>query len=73
MTSRRSPGVVRDAIVAYLRSVHPEARHIAEIHAAVCKRAGNDVPKSSVRSYLRLNTPKMFTRTGRGLYKMSKK
>lgn len=73
MTERRSPGVVRDAITAYLRSAHPEARDVRDIHAAVIAGVGSDVPASSVRSYLRLNTPRLFIRTGRGRYKLSSK
>lgn len=29
-----------------------------------------DVPASSVRSYLRLNTPRLFVRDGRGVYRL---
>jgi site-specific DNA-methyltransferase (adenine-specific) len=43
-----------------------------EIHAAVEKAIGSDVPKSSVRSYLRLNTPKLFSNPSRGTYGLRK-
>jgi hypothetical protein len=62
MVDRRSPGVVRDAITNYLRDQTAGAS-LGEIHQAVCEQLGEDVPASSVRSYLRLNTPEIFTRT----------
>ncbi len=40
-----------------------------EILDAVKTRVG-DVPASSIRSYLNLNTPKIFERTGRGRYRL---
>ena len=61
MATRRSPGVVRDAIMNYLRSRGGDAS-TSEIHEAVCRQLGEEVPASSVRSYLRLNTPATFTR-----------
>jgi hypothetical protein len=67
VATRRKPGVVRDAILAVLRK--GEA-HLDEIHLAVEKQLNSTVPKSSVRSYLRLNEGTTFTRTGRGRYKM---
>jgi hypothetical protein len=73
MTERRSPGVVRDAITTYLGGVYPEARDVRDIHAAVNIAVGSEVPASSVRSYLRLNTPRLFMRIGRGQYKLSSK
>lgn len=66
---RRRPGQVRDAIVAYYRE-HPGEATIEEIHAAVCRQLGGDVARSSVRSYLNLNTPEIFIRVGRGRYKL---
>jgi site-specific DNA-methyltransferase (adenine-specific) len=69
MVVRRSPGVVRDAIMNYLRDQTADAS-LGEIHQAVCEELGEDVPTSSIRSYLRLNTPDTFTRTGRGRYKL---
>jgi hypothetical protein len=67
VTTRRKPGVVRDAIMDALRK--GEA-HLDDIHSAVEKELGSGVPRSSVRSYLRLNEGKQFTRTGRGRYKL---
>lgn len=68
---RRRPGQVRDAIVGYLRS-HGEAS-VSEIRAAVSEELGGEVPASSVRSYLNINTPATFERTGRGRYRVRTK
>jgi len=61
---------VRDAIVAYLCRRSDEAS-VGEIHQAVEAELG-DVPASSVRSYLNLNTGpgKLFERTTRGKYRI---
>jgi site-specific DNA-methyltransferase (adenine-specific) len=67
MNHRTAPGLVRDSIVNYLMAT--ETASIAEICQAVSARIG-DVPASSVRSYLNLNTPDVFERTGRGRYKL---
>lgn len=64
--TKRRPGEVRDAILSVLTarpagaSLHAIEQHVAELigHAA----------RSSVRSYLRLNTPSIFMRTARGQY-----
>ena len=69
MAERRKPGEVRDAIVAYLRK-RREAT-MPEIHEGVGALLGSPVPASSVRSYLRLNTPGTFRRVGRGRYRLS--
>lgn len=68
---RRRPGQVRDAIVSFLRS-HGEAS-VSEIRTAVSAELGGEVPASSVRSYLNLNTPATFERTGRGRYRLRSK
>lgn len=60
------PGEVRDAIVDVL-SVRSAGASVAEIEAEVRDRLGK-VPASSIRSYLRLNTPKLFERTERAHY-----
>ncbi len=67
--SKRAPGSVRDAILAFLRTQKKDSS-LAEISEAVQEQLG-DVPKSSVRSYLRLNTPKLFKRTGHGRYEIN--
>ena len=63
-----APGAIRDVVVGYLASVGSAAT-VAEIHAAVAGRLG-EVPASSVRSYLNLNTPDVFERIGRGRYRL---
>ena len=62
------PGEVRDAIVRALRS-SSRARSAKELAQAVAESMGG-VPASSVRSYLRLNTPGMFVREFRGVYRL---
>jgi len=62
------PGTVRDSIIDYLSTLGAEAT-VTEILKAVERQLG-EVPSSSVRSYLNLNTPELFERTGRGLYRL---
>ena len=69
MGQRRKPGEVRDAIVAHLRKQREAT--MQEIQAGVCSLLGEPVPASSVRSYLRLNTPGTFRRIGRGRYRLA--
>lgn len=68
---RRSPGHVRDAIVSVLRDAGRPLK-VGEIRAAVALQLGGDVPPSSIRSYLNLNTGpgKTFKRNGRGVYEL---
>jgi|WetSurMetagenome_2_1015567.scaffolds.fasta_scaffold138684_2 DNA modification methylase len=66
---RNAPGRVRDAIVQVL-SETPEALSVAEIQRRVCHAIG-PTPTSSVRSYLGLNTPDLFVREAKGLYRVS--
>lgn len=66
MPRKRSPGEVRDAIVAVLASA-PDGVLLPEIERRVSQRIG-DAPASSIRSYLRLNTPRLFVREARGRY-----
>jgi DNA modification methylase len=63
-----APGNIRDSIVGYLSALGTAAT-VAEIHMAVAHQVG-DVAPSSVRSYLNLNTPDVFERTGRGCYRL---
>jgi DNA modification methylase len=63
---RRPPGQVRDAIVESLDGRRAGAT-IQQITADVSRLIG-DVPPSSIRSYLRLNTPELFVRTDRAQY-----
>ena len=69
MATRRSPGVVRDAITKYLGEIEDDAS-IDEIYDAVSIALSGEVARSSVRSYLNLNTPQVFIRTARGRYRL---
>ena len=64
----QAPGAIRDAIIDYLAALGTDAC-LDTIHGGVTAKLGNTA-KSSVRSYLRLNTPKMFERTSRGRYRL---
>ncbi len=68
METRRLPGEVRDAVVEVLAD-RPHGASVAEIVAGVHEAIGK-VPRSSVRSYLRLNTPRLFVRQSRGYYSL---
>ncbi len=65
---RRPPGQVRDAIVAVLRT-YPDGASPSLIEQGVRQRIG-PVAGSSIRSYLRLNTPTLFEKPARGLYRL---
>ena len=65
---RKAPGTVRDAIV-YVMGLTPEPLTVQEIEERVRQIAG-DTPPSSIRSYLRLNTPELFVREERGVYRL---
>lgn len=67
----RKPGVVSDVILTFMSSTNKPVS-IAEIREAVRKQLG-EVPSSSVRSYLNLNVPKLFERTGHGVYRLKKR
>ncbi len=64
---RRRPGEVRDAIVSVLAG--RASASVQEIASGVSARIG-EVPASSVRSYLQLNTPELFARMDRGQYSL---
>lgn len=70
MGARNNPGVVRDAVIAVFEK-RKSVMTVAEVRDAVTEELGTDVPASSVRSYLNINTPGRFTRTARGRYKLS--
>lgn len=70
MMDRRQPGEVRDAVVATLRA-YPNGVSMRQIVADVRGQLGSDVANSSIRSYLRLNTPGLFRRLDRGQYQLS--
>src|SRR5258706_16369850 len=63
---RRRPGEIRDAIVQVLEG-RANATSVQEITSQVVQLIG-EVPSSSVRSYLRLNTPELFVRMDRAQY-----
>ena len=63
---RRRPAEVRDVIVEVLEGRSGGAS-LQEITSEVVTLIG-DVPPSSVRSYLRLNTPELFCRMDRAQY-----
>jgi DNA modification methylase len=66
--TKQKPGAVRDAILEAL-SYRPRGATIADIAQEVSARIG-ETPASSIRSYLRLNTPKLFTKVDRGHYRV---
>lgn len=63
-----APGSIRDAITSYLGELSGDAS-TADITSAVSARLGA-TPLSSIRSYLNLNVPGVFSRTGRGRYRL---
>jgi DNA modification methylase len=63
-----APGHVRDSIMAYLSAVGNAS--LEEIYRFVGAELG-EVPASSVRSYLNLNTPGRFMRTAKGRYSLA--
>ena len=67
--TRQRPGMVRDAIVQVLEG-RQNGASVQEITSGVIELIG-DVPPSSVRSYLRLNTPALFARTDRAQYTLN--
>ncbi len=68
--NRNQPGRVRDAILQVL-SLTSKDLSVKEIEDRVSQVIG-PTPNSSVRSYLRLNTPEMFVSEARGLYRIRK-
>lgn len=70
LSERRQPGEVRDAVLATLRT-HPGGVAVNEIIRGVRRILGNDVAASSIRSYLRLNTPEQIHRIDRGRYQLA--
>ncbi len=64
--TKRRPGEVRDAIISVL-STRPDGVPLRTIEQHVEDLIGN-AARSSVRSYLRLNTSSLFLRTARGHY-----
>src|SRR6266567_1291097 len=67
----RARGEIRDSILGYLSALGTDAS-VADIDVFVRRQLG-DVSASSIRSYLNLNTPDVFERTGRGRYRLRRK
>lgn len=65
--SKLRPGQVRDAILDFFDSREGDAS-IGQLHQAINLKLDQPVPASSIRSYLRLNTPGLFLRTSPGRY-----
>lgn len=68
-STRRRPGEVRDAIVRALQG-RTNGASLQQITSAVADQLGV-VPASSIRSYLRLNTPELFARSERAQYSLA--
>jgi len=68
--ARYAPGTVRDAIYQIM-SLTSKALSVKEIEDRVNQLIG-PTPSSSIRSYLRLNTPEMFVRETHGYYRVRK-
>lgn len=66
--ARYAPGRVRDGILQVM-SHTSKALSIGEIRDRFCQVVG-PTNESSIRSYLRLNTPNTFIREGRGVYSL---
>src|SRR5215213_10213124 len=66
MSTKRRPGEVRDAIIEVLMA-RQDGATAQQIRADVVNRIGQ-VPSSSIRSYLQLNTPGLFARSDRAQY-----
>ena len=65
---RYAPGQVRDAILDIL-SLTSEGLSAKQVAQRVAKVNG-PTPESSVRSFLRLNTPSLFVKEQRGIYRL---
>lgn len=65
---RNSPGQVRDAILQVM-ALTSKPLSVKEIEYRVQQIVG-PTPLSSIRSYLRLNTPDIFIREERGVYRL---
>lgn len=67
---RLQPGQVRDALIHALTGLH-DGVTLTDLQVLVERQVGVPVAKSSVRSYLNLNTPSLFERTDRGCYRLA--
>ena len=66
--TRNSPGKIRDAIM-HIMSQTTASMSVGDIALRVNQIVGQ-TPSSSIRSYLRLNTPGIFLRDERGIYRL---
>jgi len=66
------PDHPRPATTADVSTSDGEAT-VDEIHAAVNDSLGETVARSSVRSYLNINTPARFVRTAHGRYRLGRR
>ena len=66
-SSKQPPGRVRDAIIKVFEESNAPLS-IPDIETGVRNQIG-ETPTSSIRSYLRLNTPQLFVRERRGVYR----
>lgn len=66
-SNKQPPGRVRDAILKVLGD-SSSPLPVSSIVEAVHREIG-ETPVSSIRSYLRLNTPELFVREARGIYR----
>jgi site-specific DNA-methyltransferase (adenine-specific) len=70
--SKLKPGQVRDGIEHFLTlKSNRDGADVQKIAAYLDGALGEPVPRSSVRSYLGLNTPGKFERIGRGKYRLA--
>ena len=65
---RHAPGQVRDAVLQIL-SLTSDGLTAKQIAQRVARVKGS-TPESSIRSYLRLNTPELFLKERRGVYRL---
>lgn len=68
--SRLQPGQVRDAVIHALTGLR-DGVTLTDLQVLVERHVGGPVSHSSVRSYLNLNTPRLFERTDRGRYRIA--
>lgn len=64
---RRRPGEIRDAILGFFET-NPREATPTEIRTVIANHLKAQISESSVRSYLRLNTPAQFTQPAPGKY-----
>lgn len=63
-----APGAIRDGILEYLSALGRDAS-LGEINDALTLKLG-EVPPSSIRSYIGLNSKTLFERTSKGRYRL---